>query len=302
MKIERLIGIVSLLMQNKKITATQLAEKFEVSYRTILRDIESINLAGIPIVTMQGKGGGISIMDGFKIDGTIFSSQEMQSILTGLKSLDSISNTNYYRQLMEKLSLSETNILNTKNHIIIDLSSWDKSAVSSKIELIKSAIENSEKIAFKYYSQNGDSERVIEPYHLIFQWSNWYVWGYCNLRNDFRMFKLTRLIDLKLTGEKCEMRDIPEYVCNKMPYSKDEVESIVKFDKSVKWRIIDDFGVEALKFNEEGNILININWSDIKSFYNYILTFGDKAEIISPEEYRQEFISIIKNISRNYFS
>ncbi|MBQ8824947.1 MAG: WYL domain-containing protein, partial [Ruminococcus sp.] len=106
--------------------------------------------------------------------------------------------------------------------------------------------------------------------------------------------------DLKLTGEKCEMRDIPEYVCNKMPYSKDEVESIVKFDKSVKWRIIDDFGVEALKFNEEGNILININWSDIKSFYNYILTFGDKAEIISPEEYRQEFMNILKNTSKNY--
>lgn len=87
-----------------------------------------------------------------------------------------------------------------------------------------------------------------------------------------------------------------------MPYYKDEVEAIVKFDKSVKWRIIDDFGMESLEFNEEGNILIKINWSDIKSFYNYILTFGDKAEIISPEEYRQEFISIIKNISRNYFS
>ena len=213
MKIERLIGIISLLMQNKKITATQLAEKFEVSYRTILRDIESINLAGIPIVTIQGQGGGISIMDGFKIDRTVFSSKEMQAILTGLKSLDSVSNTNYYRQLMEKLSLSETNIINAENHIIIDLSSWDKSAVSSKIELIKSAIENGEKIAFKYCSQNGDSERIIEPYHLIFQWSNWYVWGYCNFRNDFRMFKLTRLIDLKLKGEKCEIKDIPEYVC-----------------------------------------------------------------------------------------
>ena len=104
MKIDRLIGILSILLQRNKITTAELAGKFEVSRRTILRDIESLNRAGIPIVTSQGQGGGISIIENFKIDKTVLSSDEMQSIISGLRSLDSVSETKRYRQLMDKLS------------------------------------------------------------------------------------------------------------------------------------------------------------------------------------------------------
>ena len=237
-------------------------------------------------------------MDGYKIDRTLLSSSEMQAIFSGLKSLDSISGTNRYRQLMDKLSADNT--LNADSHIIIDLSSWDKSAVSDKIELIKSAIEACEKISFTYYAPSGESRRIIEPYRLIFQWSSWYVWGFCTERLDWRMFKLTRLADLTLTGEKCGEREIPEYVCDKLRHTKGKIEAVVRFDKSVKWRIIDEFGTELPQYDEDGNILLRFTWLDVQSFYQYILTFGDNAEIISPIEYRKEFAELLKKIAEKY--
>ncbi|MDE6020015.1 MAG: YafY family transcriptional regulator [Ruminococcus sp.] len=300
MKIDRLIGILSILLQKDKITTAELAEKFEVSRRTILRDIDTLNMSGIPVVSEQGQRGGISIMDGYKVDRTILSSEDMQAILSGLKSLDSVSGTNRYRQLMEKISADDTASINADNHIIVDLSNWDKSVVADKIELIKKAIEQQCIISFRYFSPNGESKRRMEPYHLIFQWSNWYVWGYCCLRNDYRMFKLTRLTDLECTGESCELREVPEYTCDKLRHTKGEIEVTARFEKSLKWRIIDEFGAEIPRFDENGDILLTFTWSDIPSFYSYILSFGDKAEIISPKESRREFRELIKRISEKY--
>lgn len=194
MKIDRQIGILSILLQKERVKVKELSEKFEVSTRTIARDIDDINAAGIPIVSERGQGGGISVMEGFKLDKTLLTSLEMQGIIAGLKGLDSVCGTSRYRQLMEKLSPDAVQV----NDIIIDLSSWDKTAVADKIEFIRTAINNCEKIAFTYYSPSGDSNRIIEPYSLIFQWSNWYVWGWCESRGDYRMFKLTRLAELRL--------------------------------------------------------------------------------------------------------
>ncbi len=300
MKIDRLIGILSILLQKDKVTAAELAEKFEVSRRTIIRDIEDINMAGIPIVTSQGNGGGISIMEGFRIDRTLLSSDEMKAIMTGLNSLDSISESNRYKQLMNKLSADSDHIVNADNNIIIDLSMWDKSAVSEKIELIKSAMEKRERIAFTYLAPSGESERTLEPYHLIFQWSSWYVWGYCCSRNDYRMFKLTRISGLRNTGEKCQPRTVPLYTCDKLRHTDGGITAEVLFDKSVKWRLADEFGSEMLRENPDGSISMTFTWSDVQSFYKYILTYGDKAEIISPEEYRLEFSLLLKKISDNY--
>ena len=298
MKIERLIGILSILLQQDKITASELAEKFEVSVRTILRDIDEIARAGIPIVTSQGQGGGISIMDGYKIDRTLLSSAEMTAIFAGLKSLDSVSGTNRYRQLMDKLSVSDT--VNADNHIIIDLSMWDKNAVAEKIELIKSAIEQNRIITYKYYSPQRIEQRSIEPYRLIFQWSSWYVWGFCTKRQDYRMFKLTRMTGLKCTDEIFVKREIPEYSCDKLRHTRGEITAEVKVDKSVKGRIIDEFGRENFNEDAEGNIILNFTWADKQSLFSYILGFRECAEIISPAEYREEFLELLKNISDKY--
>lgn len=300
MKIDRVIGILSILLQREKVTASELAEEFEVSRRTIIRDIEEIGKAGIPIVTLQGQGGGISIMERFRLDRTLLSNDDMKAILAGLKSLDSVSGTKRYRQLMSKLSAKNSDTINKENQIIIDLSSWDKAAVSEKIELIRNAIDSRLRIRFTYFSPTGESSRKIEPYHLIFQWANWYVWGYCCMRNDYRMFKLTRLTDLECTGEPYELREVPEYTCDKLRHTKGEIEVTARFDKSLKWRIIDEFGTELPRFDENGNILITFTWSDIPSFYSYILSFGDKAEILSPNEYRIGFHELVKRISEKY--
>ena len=300
MKIDRLIGILSILLQKEKVTSQELAEKFEVSRRTILRDVETLNMAGIPIVSEQGQGGGISVMEGYKIDSTILSSGDMQAILSGLHSLDSVSGTNRYRRLMEKLSAADTASVNADSHIIIDLSRWDRSAVSDKIEMIKGAIEHQHIITFRYFSPGGESKRRIEPYHLVFQWSSWYVWGYCTERQDYRMFKLTRMTELKQSDEKCEERDVPEYTCDKLRHTRGEIKATVRFDISLKWRLIDEFGTDMLSFDENGDIMLTLTWEDVPSFYRYILSFGDGAEIVSPEGYRNGFTALVKNICARY--
>lgn len=300
MKIDRLIGILTVLLQKEKSTAAELAKKFEVSRRTINRDIEALCCAGIPLVTTKGQGGGIAIMEGYKIDKTLLSSSELQAILTGLQSLDSVSGTTRYRQLMEKLSADYPDTMHGENHILIDLSAWDKGAVSEKLECIQSAIESSESIAFDYYAPSGETHREIEPYHLIFQWSSWYVWGFCVMRNDYRMFKLTRMTGLVRTGKRCPPRDVPAYQCDKLLHTKGEITAKVKFDKSVKWRIIDQFGTELPEFDADGNILLTFRWSDVLSFYQYILTFGDQAELLEPAAYRSEFAALLKRIAEKY--
>lgn len=300
MKIDRLIGILSILLQKDKVTSSELAEKFEVSRRTILRDIETISLAGIPIVSEQGQGGGISIMSGYRIDRTLLSSEDMQAILAGLKSLDSVSGTNRYRQLMDKLSAEESASVTVDGHIIIDLSNWDSRAVSDKIELIKKAMEERQLIAFTYFSPNSETQRKIEPYHLVYQWSSWYVWGWCTERNDWRMFKLTRMTGLRCTGEACPDRAVPEYTCDKLRHTNGEVEATVRFDASVKWRIIDEFGPDFPRYEENGDLLMTFTWSDVPALYRYLLTFGADAEILSPPEYRKDFKELLKKISKRY--
>ena len=283
MKLNRLIGIISILLQKDKTTISELAEKFEVSYRTVIRDIEAIN-----------------IMSSYKIDRTVLSSEEMQFILTGLQSLDSVSGTNRYKQLMDKLSADSVSIIKSDDTVIIDLAGWDKTGLSKKIEMIKAAMENNETISFRYCAPNGSTEREIEPYHLIFQWSGWYVWGYCLLREDYRMFRLSRLTDLKNTDTKREKRQVPEYVSDKLYHSPDEIKATVKFHNSVKWRLADDYENIDMNVNENGDITLNLTWSDTESFYRYIASFEDKAEIIAPEEYRKEFKSIIKKMYDKY--
>lgn len=300
MKLNRLIGIISILLQKDKTTISELAEKFEVSYRTVIRDIEAINMAGIPIASERGKGGGVYIMSSYKIDRTVLSSEEMQFILTGLQSLDSVSGTNRYKQLMDKLSADSAGIIKSDDTVIIDLAGWDKTGLSKKIEMIKAAMENNETISFRYCAPNGSTEREIEPYHLIFQWSGWYVWGYCLLREDYRMFRLSRLNDLKNTNRKREKRQVPEYVSDKFYHSPDEIKATVKFHNSVKWRLADDYENIDMNINEHGDITLNLTWSDTESFYRYIASFEDKAEIIAPEEYRKEFKSIIKKMYDKY--
>ncbi len=202
MRIDRMVGILSILLQKEKVTAPELAERFEVNRRTINRDIEELCKAGIPIVTTQGQGGGIAIMDGYKMDRTLLTNKEMQDILAGLRSLDSVNGTKRYAQLMDKLSLGASDFMTGNQSVLIDLSSWYQNALSSKIEVIRNAIDSRSILDFHYFSPRGEGRRRIEPYYLIFKWSNWYVWGWCADRKEFRLFKLNRMEGSELRRTK----------------------------------------------------------------------------------------------------
>lgn len=309
MKIDRLIGIISILLQKGKVTAPYLAEKFEVSRRTINRDIESISQSGIPLVTEQGQNGGISIMNGFSIDRTALSSSDMNAILTGLQSLDSISGTKQYQQLMEKLCAGTSDAIPKTDKpdvingtgIYINLSSYHKSSLAPKIELFKKAIQNHNEVSFTYYSPRGKTKRIVDPYILIFWWSSWYVWSYCNLRKEFRLFKLNRMANLKtedkiFTPEK--QIPSPEYVMQKI-YPQ-EIKVKLSFSPEVKWRIIDEFGAEYVSCSDEEKIIVETSVTDKENLFVMLLTYGTQVELLEPKEFRKEFVDYIAGISKKY--
>lgn len=300
MKLDRLIGILAILLQQEKVTAPYLAEKFEVSRRTINRDIEAICQAGIPIVTTRGQNGGISIMEGYRIDRTLLTSSDMQAILAGLQSLDTISGTNRYQQLMEKLSVGNSDVLTSNNHIIIDLSTWKKSSLTPKIELIQKAISNCSRISFLYFSPKGESRRIIEPYRLIFKWSSWYVWGYCLEKSAFRLFKLNRILNLQFTSKtfKPETISLPDFSSNHIfPVT---IQVKVLFEPEMKWRLIEEFGIESFREQEDGKLLFSYGFTDKNTLFYWILGFGDKAELLEPRKLRQEMADLVQNICQMY--
>ena len=254
MKIDRLIGIITVLQQNKKVTAPYLAKKFEVSRRTINRDIEDICRAGIPIVTTQGRGGGISIMDGFNLDTTIFTTEELQAIFTGLQSIDSVSHTSYGERLASKIA-GKGSVIPLSNSIIIDLSSYYKDSLATKIELLKRAIGQKRIVGFHYYYNKGEADKLIEPYLIVFKWSNWYVFGFCTEQQDFRMYKLNRLWNLHITEAEFNPREIPEQCTDFDSRIPDDYIITAVFDSSEKYRLIEEYGLECYTETEDGRLL-----------------------------------------------
>ena len=299
MKLERMIGILSILLQKDKVTAPYLAETFEVSRRTINRDIEALCMAGIPIATSPGQNGGISIMEGYKIDRTVLSTSDMQAILAGLRSLDSVSGTNRYLQLMEKMSAGASNLLSGDQHILIDLSSWYKPTLAPKIEQIHDAIVSGRQITFMYYAPKGESDRCIEPCYLIYQWSGWYVWGWCVMRQDFRLFKLNRMTNLQ-TGEPFEKRpaSLPDLSSERIFSQLYQVKA--RIDPAYKWRLVEEFGPDSFKKQEDGSLLFSYGFMDKTSIIGWIVSFGEGAELLEPAALREEVIEFAEGILRKY--
>ncbi len=305
MKIERLIGILSILLQKEKVTAPYLAEKFEVSRRTINRDIEDLCEAGIPIVTVQGGNGGISIADGYKVDKTLLTQKEMKGILAGLKGLDSISHNGNYKKLMDKLSLNsdsslEEKVYDASGHIVIDLASHYKGSLAPKIENIHNAIEENKLIEFEYYYSKGVSKRLMEPYLLVFQWTNWYVWGYCRERKDFRMFKLKRVLNLEILEESFEPRKLPSFQKQIADYFTDEIHLSARFDSCVKWKLIEEYGADSFREAEDGSLLLEVDFTNKENLLSWILGFGEHVEILEPVKIRDEYLEIINRIQNKY--
>ena len=300
MKIDRLIGILYVLLQEEKTTAPELAERFEVSRRTINRDIEDLCKAGIPIQTAQGSGGGISIMDGYRMDRTILTSKDMQMILAGLRSLDSVSGGSYYGQLMEKIQAGSSEFVNGRDSILIDLSSWHRESLAPKIETIQDAIGLKKTIRFMYYSPDGDMEREIEPYYLIFKWTSWYVYGYCLLRKDFRLFKLNRMDSIMHVAFYDGNREVPmpDLSSEKVFPAKSRVKAL--FDPLMKWQLVEEFGVDSFTEQDDGSLLFEHEYADDEELLSWMLSCRDKVTVLEPERIREKLYQITSEIAQRY--
>lgn len=300
MKIDRLLGIITLLLQRDKVTAPELAKKFEVSRRTIHRDIDDICKAGIPIITYQGGDGGISIADGYKLDKSVLTIDELQSIITGLKSIGSISDSARIEGLISKLSPKSEAVVSVKDSILIDLSSHYKSSLLDKISLIKSAITGNKLVSFDYYSEKGPSNRTIEPYFITFKWTSWYVFGYCRDRNDFRLFKLNRLWRHRVLDEMFIPREISSEELDLDDYFTDENRITILFDKSLEYRLVEEYGPDCYRIMEDGSLKFSVGYTNRDYMVSWVLGFGDKAKIVDPVDLANEIKEKAKNIILNY--
>lgn len=299
MQLDRMIGILAILLKQDSVTAPELARRFEVSRRTIQRDMDALGRAGIPIASQQGAGGGFSIMEGYKVDSTLLTSPDMRAILAGLRSLDSISGTRRYAQLMEKLSPGSSRLVPGDGSIIIDLASWYKEPLSEKITLLETAIDAGRLARFYYYAPTGESEREIEPYHIVFQWGSWYVHGWCRDRQDWRLFKLNRLSGLHLDGS-FDKRDAPwpDLSANRVFPERFRVKALI--EPRLRWRLIEEYGPECYVQQPDGRLLFEGGFADRDNAVTWLMSFEDGAELLEPEELRAEMGRIARKLTEIY--
>ena len=296
MRDSRLFRILYYVLEKGKVTANELSEKFEVSVRTIYRDIDVISSAGIPIYATQGKGGGIEIADDFVLKKSLLSEKEREQILVALKGLEGI-NKQYENELLTKLS-AFFKIKNT-NWIEVDFTNWQKDNEYDELfNDIKSAIINKNIIRFTYFSSNEkETSREVKPIRLLFKGWDWYVYTFCLLRNEFRYFKLSRIRDLKILDENFEDSYEDIVLIKEMEY-KDTVRVKLKFDRKVAFRVYDEMG--DIKEDEEGNLYAEIELPNDYNLYNYIFSFGESVEVLEPIEIRNNIRDMINKMSRIY--
>ncbi len=297
MKLDRLMGILTLLLQNDRITAPELAKRFEVNRRTIGRDIEALCQAGIPIVTYQGCGGGLSIAEGFRLDKSVLTQEELSSLMAALKGLGSVTEKSKLENTLDKLSSQA--VLSLREPIIIDLASHYKGQLTEKITGIKQAIRESKLIAFDYYYEKGETRRIIEPYFILFQWSSWYVFGFCQSRQDWRMFKLLRLWNLSICDEEYLPRPIPEEKQNFNARFTDDIKLTALFERSQRYKLIETYGLDCYTETEQG-LLLEIGFTQEEYMVNWLLGFGGKVKVIEPEYIAEALKSAAEAILKCY--
>ena len=282
MKLDRLLGILIILMQNERVTATYLAEKFEVTRRTIGRDIDALCQADIPVVTQQGAGGGISIAEGFKLDKSILTTEELSGIVAALKGLGSVSDTSQIERTLAKLSVGENAMVSLREPVVIDLASHYRGSLTEKIALIKRSIREQRLIAFDYYYEKGQARRRIEPRLVVFQWTAWYVFGYCLDRQDWRMFKLARLWDLTMCDERFPDREIPPERSDFGAFLTDGERLVALFAPSVRYQLIETYGLDCYTVTEDGRLRLEIGYTNRDFIISWLLGFGEKARVLEP--------------------
>ena len=297
MKDNRLFKILYYILEKGKVTANELADKFEVSVRTIYRDIDSISSAGIPIYALQGKGGGIEIAEDFVLSKSLLSENEKQQIMSALQGLD---NTTIQRENELLTKLSALFKMKNTSWIEVDFNNWQNNKMYEKtFDDIKSAILSKNIISFTYFSSNEkETDRSVKPVRLLFKSQDWYLYALCLLRNDFRYFKLSRIKNLEIHTEKFD-DNFEDVILKKETPHENTVNIKVKFDRKVAFRVYDELNGEITEDND-GNLYTEIEIPNDYNLYNYIFSFGDEAEVLEPEEVRMQIKKMINKMAEKY--
>ena len=298
MQIDRLFQIVLILLNKKTITAKKLSEHFNVSIRTIYRDIEALSFAGIPIYSLRGKNGGIKLLENYVLDKSLLSSKEQNEILYALESLKA-SNYPDVDEVLKKLNL----IFNKSSDywIEIDFSRYGSND-NTLFNNIKKAILNSQAVKFTYFNTNGEtSQRTVNPLKIWFKEKAWYLFAYCQKKNEIRQFKINRIKNLTLTNEYFERRLINYNInSNDNDISKKIVKIIVEVDKSQAYRVYDEFSEENISKAENGNFKVIMENYENEWLYGYLLSFGEYLKIIAPERIKNILSHKIEQMRKNY--
>lgn len=294
MKLDRLLGILTVLLQRDRVTAPYLAEKFEVTRRTIGRDIDALCQAGIPIVTRQGGGGGISIAEGYRLDKSVLTVDELSGIIAAVKGIGSVRERSETERLLDKLATGRDAVVSLREPVVIDLASHYKGNLTAKIECLKKAIRERRMVSFDYYYEKGQTRRRIEPYLVVFHWAAWYAFGFCPDRDGFRLFKLTRLWRLSLLEETYSPREIPSEALDFDARLPDDKRLVALFDPSARYQLIDMYGLDCFTETEAGFLRFEVGYTNRAYMIAWILGFGEKARVVEPENMREEIVRTLK--------
>lgn len=297
MKESRLFKIIYYLLEKGGSTAPELAEKFEVSIRTIYRDIDVISSAGIPIYANRGKGGGIFILEDFVLDKSLFSKDEQEQLMMALQGLRVAENKDT-EELLTKLS----GIFQSKasNWIEVDYTDWFQAPLKEDVfDTIKQAIFQRHTITFLYFNQKGEqSNRHIEPLKLIFKGKDWYVYGVCLMKKEERFFKLTRIKQLVITATSFPHREVAK-VISKQLSNVQTIFVTLKFNKEVAFRVYDEFS-EEVTVHEDGYLYVKTNLPKSAQLFSYLCSFMGDVEVLKPVWVREKMLENIEKMKKNY--
>lgn len=304
MRIDRMLAITILLLSRDRVSAKELANRFEVSVRTIYRDMDAINVAGIPIISYPGADGGFGIMEGFKLDRQIFTTQDMVSILSPLEGLNKAFKSEAITQVIDKIhSLIPGNekqsVSKTLNRMIIDIQPWGRSNRWKELfQKIQNAIEKQRVIEISYTNSEGrESIRKLEPMTLIFKSHTWYLWGFCLEKSDYRMFKISRIQNLEVSGKTFIHRG--ECYTVNHEFEGKTVSIKLKCKKSFKAKAIELFNKDQLKEKDHA-LYITLNYPPGTWIKEYILSMGSNVEVLEPKWLKEDIKAEIKIMMELY--
>lgn len=299
MQTNRLFEIIYILLNKKRVTARELTEHFGVSRRTICRDIDTLSLAGIPIYTERGKGGGIRLLPDFVLNKYILNEQEQNEILSALHGLSNIKTDNT-NQILQKLST----IFNktTTNWLEVDFVGW--SHENDFFNDLKLAILERRITRFDYYNNYGEKKlHHVEPIQLLFKSKSWYLKGFCRDKQGMRLYKLSRIKNLVVTEEHFVEQDSLDVSLDSTQehYNNQQNATIkLRIETEMAYRVFDDFYESMVEKQSDGNFIVTVKWPEDNWLYNFILSFGKYVEVIEPEHLRNTIKNEAQKILEKY--